>query len=124
MKKIYLGLMIVFLSLSLCGCAVLLIGAGVAGGVAISRDTAKLEIDTSFNRAWKVTYSIIDRMGQINLQDKQAGEIQATVKESSITAQITQITSKSVRIEIKARKNLLPNMDLSVEIINKINNRL
>ena len=124
MKKIFVPLIAFFLLAYLSGCAAVLIGGAVAGGVAISKDTAKLEKDTSYDRAWSIAYKTINNMGRIDLQDKKAGKIQADIKDAKVTAQITQITAKSVRIEVKARKNLFPNIDLAVDIINKINSKL
>lgn len=124
MGKVFLGMISVFVSLALCGCAVLLLGGGVAGGIAISKDTAKLEKDMNFNHAWKTTYKVIDDMGIIESHDKDAGKIEAEVNNSNVTARVTQVTSKSVRIEVKSRKALFPNLDLAMEITNKINNKL
>ena len=108
---------------SFAGCAAVLIGAGVAGGVAISEDTAKLEVDTNYSRAWKVAYNTIKEMGIVKVQDKDAGKIEATVQESAVEAKVIPLTSRTVRIQVKARKNLLPNMDLAMMIINKINSK-
>ena len=124
MRNFIMALLLVCSSLSLCGCFAVLIGAGVAGGIAISEDTAKLEVDTSVRRAWGVAYKVVEYMGAINLRDKEGGKIEAIVQESKVTVTVVAVTSKSVRIEVKARKNLLPNVDLAMEIINKINGRL
>jgi hypothetical protein len=124
MKKICVLGVCALMLLSLCGCAALLIGGGVAGGIAISKDTAKLEKDSSFWHAWDVTHRVLSDIGGISLQDKRAGKIEADIRDSKVTARITQITNASIRITVKARKNLLPNMDLAVELINKINDRL
>ena len=124
MKRFFIFFMSVMLCVSVCGCAAILIGTGVAAGVAISEDTVKLEADTSFDRAFKVTRKVIDEMGAINLQDKDAGKMEANVQDSKISARVVPVTTKTVRIEIKSRKNLLPNVDLATTIINKINSRL
>jgi hypothetical protein len=105
------------------GCAAVLIGAGVAGGVAISEDTAKLDIDTSYSRAWKVTYDTIKDMGAINIQDKDSGKIEANIQNTQVVAKVLPLTAQTVRIEVKARKNLLPNMDLAMLIVNRINSK-
>lgn len=125
MKKMLLAFCMVASSFTMYGCAAILIGAGVAGGVAISEDTAKLEADTSYNRAWTITYDTIKKMGgTISIQDKTAGKIEAIVQEAKIDAKVVPITSQAVRIEVKARKNMLPNMDLAMNIINRINSKL
>ena len=123
MRKVLLTCFVVSSLLTVYGCAAILIGAGVAGGVAISEDTAKLEVDTSYGRAWKVTYDAIKSMGAVNSQDKDSGKIEANVQDTKIDAKVIPLTPQTVRIEIKARKNLLPNMDLAMRIVNKINSK-
>ena len=123
MKKILMTCFVVGSLLTVYGCAAVLIGAGVAGGVAISEDTAKFEVDTSYGRAWKATYDTIQKMGAINMQDKDSGKIEANVRDTKIEAKVIPLTPQTVRIEIKARKNLLPNMDLAMTIINRINSK-
>ena len=123
MRKILLACLMTVFCLSFYGCAAVLIGAGVAGGVAISEDTAKLEVDTNYKHAWSVTYDTIKKMGAINTQDKDAGKIEANIQDTKIEAKVIPLTPKTVRIEIKARKNLLPNMDLAMMIVNRINSK-
>ena len=124
MKKVFLEVGSIFLLLSLCGCAPILIGGGLAAGVAISEDTAKLERDTSFQHAWAVTNETLEEMGVVNSKDKSTGRIEANIGNSKVTARITQITPGAVRIEVKARRKLFPHMGLAVEIVNKIHNKL
>jgi|CXWL01.1.fsa_nt_gi hypothetical protein len=123
MRKMLLVCFVAVSLLSVYGCAAVLIGAGVAGGVAISEDTAKFEVDTSYNHAWSVTYDTIKKMGAINTQDKDSGKIEANIQNTRVDAKVIPLTPQTVRIEIKARKNLLPNMDLAMTIINKINSK-
>ncbi len=123
MKRYFL-LPIVLLGMLLSsGCVALLVGAGVAGGIAVSQDKVQLQVDTSYEHAFKVVHTTLERMGIINTEDQKGGNIEATIQESHVIARITSVTAKSVRIEIKARKNFLPNMDLANKIINDINNR-
>lgn len=123
MKKLLLTCFVVCSLFSAYGCAAVLIGAGVAGGVAISEDTAKLDIDTSYSRAWKVTYDTIKDMGAINIQDKESGKIEANIQNTQVVAKVLPLTAQTVRVEVKARKNLLPNMDLAMLIVNRINSK-
>lgn len=123
MKKMWMSCVLMGALLSCYGCAAVLIGAGVAGGVAISEDTAKLDADASYSRAWKATYDTLQEMGAITTQDKDSGKIEASIQDTKVDARLVPLTSKTVRIQIKARKNLLPNMDLAMMIINRINNK-
>jgi hypothetical protein len=123
MKKFAFVITLMLFCASMYGCAAVLVGAGVAGGIAISEDTAKLEVDTSYDRAWRITYDTVKSMGIITSSDRESGKIEATVQESKVEAKVVPLTSRTVRIEIKARKNMLPNMDLAMRIINRINSK-
>lgn len=124
MNNIMKGIAVALILLMSSGCAAVLIGGGIAGGMAVSRDTAEIVKDTSYDKAWDVTRKTLDEMGVINLEDKKAGKIEANVKDSKITAQVTQLTGKSVKVTIKARKNMFPKIELAMEIVNKINGKL
>jgi hypothetical protein len=124
MKNVFGSLILGLFVVSCSGCAALLVGAGVAGGVAISKDTARLDKDKNFDTAWSVTYKTLKEMGDITLQDKHTGKIEATIQEAKVIASIKTLTQKTTRIEIKSRKNLLPCMELAIEIINTLNQRL
>ncbi len=108
----------------LSGCVAIILGAGVAGGIAISQDTVRLQYDTNFENAWQTTHIALDKMGIISAEDKKAGKIEATIQESHVVARVIPVVSTAMRIEVKARKNMLPNIDLASKIINDINNRL
>jgi hypothetical protein len=124
MKKFILVSGLLFLSFSLIGCTALIIGGGVAGGIAISKDTATVNLDRSFDAAWNVTYKQLEKMGAITLQDKKANKIEARIQDSDVTATIKQLTPKTITIEIKARKNFFPNVSLAQDILNEIIQKL
>ena len=124
-KRLFLLSMSCVLSAFLfSGCIALFLGAGVAGGIAISQDTIRLQYNCNTQKAYKATHDSLDHMGIINSEDQKANKIEATVEDSHITARIIPVTHNSTRIEVKARKNLLPNLDLASKIINDINGRL
>lgn len=108
----------------LSGCVLFVLGAGAAGGLAATHDKVHLQFDTDFENGWKITHKALDFMGIINSQDKAAGTILATIEESNVVAKVTVIGQSSIQIEVKARKNMLPNLDLANKILNDINNRL
>ena len=124
MKKFLAGLMCAVCMMTFSGCAVFLVGAGVAGGLAASKDTAKLEIDKNMNQAWSAAGNVIKQMGVITAENKKAGIMEANVRDTKVKVTIIQMTPKSVRVEVKSRKNMMPQMDLSTEILNKIHEQL
>lgn len=123
MKKLILALSFAGL-LFLNGCFLLWLGAGVAGGVAISKDTVRLERDVSYDQAWSATYDTLEAMGVITMRDKDSGRIEAEVNGAAVDARIQNITPKTIRIDVKARKNLMPNIDTAMQITNKIGQKL
>jgi len=81
MKRFLLVLWLLFFGFSLSGCVAVLVGGGVAGGIALSKDSASVNLDKSFDQAWNVTYKQLEKMGAINLQDKKSGKIEANIPE-------------------------------------------
>lgn len=108
------------------GCAIFLVGAGVGGGIAISKDTIEGHFDKKIDDVWKAGREVLMKEGFIRLEDKLHGQIEAEVRKSEIKIEILQVSEKTVRIRVKARKGhkLLPNIDLANELYNKIFDKL
>ena len=106
------------------GCTAMLIGAGVAGGLVISEDSAKFSVDKDFNHAWAASHQVLSKEGKITSEDKTAGKMEAAVGDSRVVVFVKAITRRSTSIEVKARKNRLPHVALSTEISRKIQDRL
>ncbi|NQT33024.1 MAG: DUF3568 family protein [Candidatus Omnitrophica bacterium] len=115
--------LILVLSLATTGCALFLIGAGAAGGIAISKDSAELNLDKPYAEVYEATVDVLDEMGAVKLQDIKAGRVEASVQGSSVTAKVKRITEKTTGITVSARKNLLPNVDMAVNVLNNVNNK-
>lgn len=108
------------------GCAIFLLGAGAAGGVMISKDTIEGHFDKRMDQVWKASRDILMQEGFIRLEDKPHGEIQAEVRKSEVKVEALQVSEKTVRLRVKARKGhqLLPNPDLANDLYNKIFHKL
>jgi hypothetical protein len=113
----------VFLVLN-SGCTAMLIGAGVAGGLVISEDSAKFSVDKDFSHAWAASHQVLFKEGKITLEDKTAGKMEAALGDSRVVVLVKAITRRSTSIEVKARRNRLPHVALSTEISRKIQERL
>ena len=125
-QNLWMGMGLVFSLLFNSSCALFLVGGGVAGGIAISKDTIEGGLDKPLDHVWKTTREVIMQEGFIRLEDRPHGKIDAEVRKSQINIEILQFTQKTVRIRVKARKgyNLLPNIDLANELYNKIFQKL
>lgn len=120
MRVFFAAFVCVVMMMGLSSCAFFLVGAGVAGGMAMSKDTAKLEIDRNSNQAWSASQNVIKKLGVLTSENKKGGTFEANVRDAKVIVTILQITPRSVRIEVKSRKNMLPQIDLSNEIVIKI----
>lgn len=113
---------LVWLALGAGGCALFLVGAGAAGGYAISKDEIEGYTDQDYDRTWESARRVIANDGAILSENKTLGEIEATVRDSDVKAKIEKISSVSVRMRIQARKgyNLLPDLETAQDLYTKI----
>ena len=123
MRKVFFASIVIFFSFSLWGCVSLLGNRNMSGGVAISQDTARFEKDTSFDALLSATYRTLQQMGTILTEDKKAGRLTASVAGAEVETQVSLVTPKTVRVEVKAHKNLFPDLDLAIQIVNKISEK-
>jgi hypothetical protein len=126
LKKITVILLLLSSICIFAGCAAVLIGAGIVGGMELSSDSAKIAKDISFDDAYAATFRTLQDMGAITMENKYSGRIEAEVRDSKIKAQINRVSRKTVSIKISARKKntLLPNVDLAQEILNNVMQKL
>jgi hypothetical protein len=113
---------IVFLALSLGGCAPLLIGAAV-GGVgcyAVSRDTVQGDTDKSFASIWQAAVTVSKIRGTIKQEDSERGYLFLQENGSKVWIRLIRLTRSSLRLRIQARKYHLPNLGLAEELYTKI----
>lgn len=125
-KKCFQVVSLIFPLILFSSCALFLVGGGVAGGIAISKDTIEGNFDKPLDRVWSSTRDVLMQEGFIRQEDRPHATIEAEVRKSQINIQIHQISEKTVQIRVKARKDykLLPNMDLANELYNKIFQKL
>src|SRR3989338_7184031 len=81
MRKISILIVLWF---ALSGCAVILVGAGAAGGYAIGKDYIQGETDKDFNRVYDSAVNVADGMGVIEsrFSNSSTGKIKASVETS------------------------------------------
>lgn len=98
------------------------IGAGAAGGYALGRDYIQGDTDKSFEGMFDTAVNILEGMGTIQsrFSNPSVGKIQATVGSSRVDILIERLTLKTVRLRVKSRKNLMPNLELAQRLYNNI----
>ena len=112
-------------SLGLCGCPLLWLGAGVAGGYAIGTDSVSNQFALSKEKLFRHSAVVARRMGMVTVEDDARGVIQLKVGEADVTITITPLTDKTVGLTVKARNPLLmPQVAVAQRVYNAIAQRL
>ncbi len=108
------------------GCIVLALGAGAAGGYAISKDEIEGFSDSSLTKTWQAAWNVLNREGAVQFADKDHAKIEAIVNDSKVNFSAEQVSQKSVRIRVQARKNmnLFPDIKLAQSLYSKITKEL
>ena len=116
----------VLFSLVLSGCAAVLVGAGAAGGYAIGPDYVQGETDKDFSGIYNSALDVAGIMGviQSKYNSPSVGKIRAKVENSSLEISVERLTRHTVRLKVKSRKNLMPNIALAQKVYNNILQRV
>ena len=119
----YAAVALVITSLGFNGCALFLIGAGAAGGYAVSRDSVKSDFDLPMDQVFQASLAVANQMGHVNEQDSVHGLIRANISDVRVTITIKQLTKSTVELKVTAR-SIMPKVAVAQEVYNKISERL
>ncbi len=109
----------------LSGCAVFLLGAGAAGGYAISKDSITNHYDLSSTVVYQAAREVIGDEGLVTLEDEHRGLIKAEVLDANVTIQVRKVSDRTTQLQVKARNDLLlPKIAIAQNVYNKIDRRL
>lgn len=105
------------------GCAPLLVATGAVGGYAVSKDSVTVDLDRSWDRVWEISLQEAKRLGHVKRENRENGRIDARIQKTDVVLTLQQLTPKTVRVVIHARKYLLPHVEtaqrLGVAIANQ-----
>lgn len=109
----------------LSGCApAVLIGVGATGVAYHEEDQIKEEVNHDYNVAYYSSLSVLSSKGVITAHDKKLGKIygRITVDDTDydVLIEVKELEDNKSKIYVKVRKNLIPNMELANEILDKI----
>lgn len=102
------------------GCIFIVAGVGVLGGYAISKDTIQGETDKNFLSIWDSSLDILKVMGLVYTEHKSKGTLEAKVNSSDVKIVIEELTVKTTRLRVSARKYLFPDISLAQKIYIKV----
>ena len=123
MKKILLLVHCLGLPL-FCGCAPVLLATGAVVGYAASRDSVLLDMDQPWDRVWSAAQQEVTEQGQVERENPKRGRLDARVEEADVVVTLKQLTSSTVRVVVRARKNLLPKVDVAQKVALGIQRRV
>ena len=107
------------------GCAVLLLGTGVLGGIAVSDDTVQTEINRHPSVIYRIAREEVLKAGMLTLEDAAHWTLKATTPDKSdVTVTIARKGEEPSRLRIQARRNFLPNVKLAHQLSTTILKRL
>lgn len=110
--------------LGLSGCAVALIGVGAVAGYAVSRDHAELTVERPYDQVWEVCVDEMKRVGLLQQADRKSGRLDAINQGTHVSVSLQRMTELSVKIIVKARKNLLPKVEVAQTLATRLARRL
>ena len=112
-------------ALGLSGCAVLLVGAGAAGGYAVSKDSVKNSFDLTASEVFRASRTVLRDAGLVTNEDERHGMLKAVVAGANVTVTVTPVSKRTVELKVKARDNLLlPKIDIAQTLYMQILERL
>jgi hypothetical protein len=112
-------------ALAVSGCAALLVGAGAAGGYAISKDSVTNHFDLPMSQVFRASREVVKEMGLITLEDEQHGLIKATIEGANVKITVKSVSAKTVQLKVRARNDLLlPKLEVANTVYNRIFDRL
>ncbi|MBI4227655.1 MAG: hypothetical protein HY600_05255 [Candidatus Omnitrophica bacterium] len=125
-----LGLLIGWLTVALlaAGCPaapfLLLAGAGGVAGYAVSKDKVELMVEQPYAKVWGVALEETKRAGLLKDLHEDTGRIEATYQGTHIVVTLERVTETSVKVVVKARKHLLPKIDVAQRLATRMARRL
>ncbi|MFA6379434.1 MAG: hypothetical protein WCX16_06635 [Candidatus Omnitrophota bacterium] len=123
-KNFFLIVCVCILSLLTSSCIYFVAGGvGALGGYAVSPDTVEGEAQADYDTLWDASTQVVSIMGTVQTKDYKLGTLQGLVNGAKITIDLSQISSNDVRLRVKARKNMLPNIKMAQDIFVKIKNQ-
>jgi len=122
-KYLMVGLLGVMFGLS--GCAAVLVGAGVAGGYAISQDSVKNHFDVSEEKAFDAALDALRRKGEVTYKNAADGTIEGKVDEVDVSIRVKPVTEKTVELVVKGRNKFkMPAVETAQEVYDLIEDKL
>ncbi len=125
MNRAKIILCVPLLAVCLSGCIYLAIGGvGALGGYIVSPDTVEGLAESDTAQVFDTAVEIVSIMGLVESKNEAGGVIKSRINGASVTVMVTEMSSSSVKLGVKARKNYLPKISLAQDVFVKIMSRV
>lgn len=103
----------------------LLVGAGAAGGYAMSRDSITNHFDLPSRHVYRISRDVVGGLGLVTGESERQGLIKAIIEGAKVTVTVAPVSGKTVALTVKARNELLmPKIDVAQTVYHRIIERL
>lgn len=121
-RKKFLSAALSFLLVTSSGCVYLIVGGvGALGGYIVSPDTVEGIIsDRDYEAVWDSSVEVVSLIGVILERSDDAGMLLAKVQGNKVTVTVTPMSTKTIKLSIKARKAFLPKITVAQDVYIKI----
>ena len=108
-------------ALGLSGCPALLLGAGVAGGYAISQDSVRNQFDLPKSQIYQRALTVSKQLGFVTLEDEPHGRISLKIQSTKVSIEVNPLTRHAVELKVSGRNEfLMPDVQTAQAVYNKI----
>ena len=90
-----------------------LLAFGAVGGYAISKDSVTMDLDRPMEHIWNACVEETRHQGAVKRLDPKNGRLDAQIQQASVVVTVEQLTPATVRVVIRARRNLLPRIEVA-----------
>ena len=114
-------LLALIFSLNLTGCVYLVVGTvGAVGGYIVSPDTVEGITQKDQTKVWNAAIEVASIMGSVENKLQSSGVIVAIIQGARVSITVVPINDANVKLTVKARKTLLPKINVAQDIFTKI----
>ena len=120
-RNILTKILMIPILLCLNGCIYLVVGGlGALGGYVVSPDTVEGLTENDKLAVWDTAVEVVSLMGHIREESEDFGVIVAEVSKATVTINVIPMDDLTTKLNVKARRNLLPKISVAQDVFVKI----
>ena len=120
-NKMFIFISLISMGALFSGCTALLVGG--AAGYEVSAESAKADVDGSYDKAYDASLETIRAMGGISEDKKAEGWVKSDVDHYHVAVHIEKLPEQTVRITVSAWQDAIPEVQYARDVLARILNR-